>query len=273
MMGFPMSRPASWRAEAHNPVPDSENRIHSDDVARKHGFEGALVPGVTVSAYLCHPAVEAWGVEWLARGRASIVVKKPVYDGRAIRVDVRTDGDRAYDAELSDAAGTLCAIGRIEIPAELPPAPRRRGDDVVTGDRVPPTREGIERLRDRGMGAVRVVWGKGSSMASYLRDADSLPELLRLDRGGYANTSFVLGLTNWVFAANVALGPWLHLETQSQHFAPIAKDSEVVVEAQVVDLFEKKGHAFVDVEIAAFLAEDVPALTARLRAIYRLRGA
>jgi len=65
-----MSIPQPWQAEAYNQVPESENRIHSDEVARRFGFRGGLVPGVTVTAYLCHPAVDAWGMDWLARGRA-----------------------------------------------------------------------------------------------------------------------------------------------------------------------------------------------------------
>jgi hypothetical protein len=63
-----MAIPQSWQGEAYNQVPDSDNPIHGDEVARAFGFRGGLVPGVTVSAYLVHPAVEAWSEDWLARG-------------------------------------------------------------------------------------------------------------------------------------------------------------------------------------------------------------
>ena len=59
-----MAVPRSYEGVAWNPVPDSENRIHSDEGARQYGFRGGLVPGVTVSAYLIHPAwvgFEPWG--------------------------------------------------------------------------------------------------------------------------------------------------------------------------------------------------------------------
>ena len=267
-----MFEPSSFDGEAYNPVPDSENRIHSDEIARALGFEGALVPGVTVSAYVVEPAVVAWGLDWLARGRSHVTVKKPVYDGRPFRVEVRPSGDHAYDAELLDSAGDLRAVGRVELPDEVEPAPGRRGDAPVQGERSPPTREGLERLRERGMGSIRVTWDTATPMARYLRDPSRAPALLRPDEGGYANTSFTLGLTNWVFAANVAVDPWVHLETTAQHHAPIALGSELVVEARVADLFERKGHEFVDVDVAAFLPNDVPVLSARLRAIYRLRS-
>jgi hypothetical protein len=123
------------------------------------------------------------------------------------------------------------------------------------------------------MGAVKAVWTEGLPMTTYFRDASRMPALLRMDGGGYANGAFLLGLTNWMFAANVALGPWVHLQTDSQHFAPVPKGSEIVVEASVVDLFEKKGHEFVDVDVAAFFTDDAPIMTVRFRAIYKLREA
>ena len=55
-----MNLPASYQGVAFNEVPESESQIHGDDVAARFGFEGGLVPGVTVSAYLAHPAVMAW---------------------------------------------------------------------------------------------------------------------------------------------------------------------------------------------------------------------
>jgi len=38
-----VSIPQPWQAEAYNQVPESENRIHSDEVARRYGFRGGLV--------------------------------------------------------------------------------------------------------------------------------------------------------------------------------------------------------------------------------------
>lgn len=266
-----VARPSSYSGEAYNQVPDSDNRIHSDEVARQLGFEGALVPGVTVSAYLARPAVEAWGLDWLSRGHAHVTVNKPLYDRRTFRVEVAPDGERAYDATLIDSAGTRCAEGRFELPHPVPEPPTRRGDPPAEGQRVPATPEGLRALVERGMGATRVVWSAALPMATVHRSADEMPTLLRGDRDGYANSSFVLGLTNWIVAANVDLGPWLHLETWSQHHAAIAPDTELIVEARVKELFSRKGHEFVDVDVCAFRLDDSAVLSATLRAIYRLR--
>ena len=45
------------------------------------------------------------------------------------------------------------------------------------------------------------------------------------------------------------------------------------VESAVADLFEKKGHEFIDLDVAVYLLDtEEPVSSARLRAIYRLRG-
>jgi hypothetical protein len=200
------------------------------------------------------------------------MVKKPLYDRRTFRVEVRSADEAHYEADLTDSAGTLCATASASLPTDAGPRPTRRGDGSVV-ERVPATREGAETLRERGMGAMKVIWDEGVPMTVYTRDPAKMPELLRAGAGGYANNSFLLGLTNWIFAANVALGPWVHLEAKFQHYAPVPKGSELFVEAQLVDLFGKKGHEFVDVDVAAFLPNNAPVLSARLRAIYKLRDA
>ena len=61
-----------WQATAFNPATESNNQIHSDEMAKAYGFRGGLVPGVTISSYLMHPAVLAWGEDWLTREQLTL---------------------------------------------------------------------------------------------------------------------------------------------------------------------------------------------------------
>jgi hypothetical protein len=268
-----MSIPQPWQAEAYNQVPESENRIHSDEIARAYGFLGGLVPGVTVTAYLCHPAVEAWGLDWLARGRAHAVVHTPLYDRKRFRVeldDVRPD---AYDAALIDEDGTRCATASVALP-EIPAAPpSMRGDPRLCDgfERPRASRDVMEALREKGLHALRARWSDAAEITGYLRDASGMPAAHRAD--GYANAAFLLGLTNWALGGNVRMDAWLHLQTESQYYLPVPRDSELVVESAIADLFEKTGHEFIDLDVAAYRLDTREAvMSARLRAIYRLRG-
>ena len=110
-------------------------------------------------------------------------------------------------------------------------------------------------------------------MNAYITDPSGMPEILQLDKGGYANMSFLLGISNWVFAGNAHMNPWVHLETTSQNFRAVPGETVVVAEMSIVEYFEKKGHEFADVDVNLFdEANDEALCSIRLRAIYKLRG-
>src|SRR5215831_2180161 len=83
---------APYRVEAFNTALASENKIHDDEVARRFGFSGGLVPGVEVYAYMTHLPVERWGRAWLERGSATCRLLKPVYDGDTVSVSATEEG-------------------------------------------------------------------------------------------------------------------------------------------------------------------------------------
>ena len=270
-----MQEPTSWEAIAFNHATESENAIHSDEVAKRYGFQGGLVPGVSVYAYLVHPAVVAWGLDWLGGGASSVSLRKPLYDGSTFRVEPKLDGPRSYRGEVIDPEGVVCADGCVSLPETPTEAPAaRRGDAPVPAYDARPeaTSATLEMLRERGMGSLRMEWPQAGEPDRYLRDLDGMPELIRLDRGGFANPAFTIGLANWILKANVRLGPWIHAESRVQNHAPIPRGSALVIESQVTDLFERGGHEFVDLDVTVFLESDTPAMSAHHRAIYKLRS-
>ena len=50
---------------ARNFSTHSENRMHSDEMASRYGFQGALVPGVAIYGHLVKPLVDHFGAAWL----------------------------------------------------------------------------------------------------------------------------------------------------------------------------------------------------------------
>jgi hypothetical protein len=65
------------QVRAHNAATQSENKIHRDDVARRYGFQGGLVPGVTVYAYMTQPVAATLGRPWLERGTMAARFVRP----------------------------------------------------------------------------------------------------------------------------------------------------------------------------------------------------
>lgn len=268
---------AGWSGTAFNQVPDSENEIHGDKIARDLGFTGGLVPGVTVSAYLIHPALEYWGEDWLDRGFAHVRVASPLYDEEVFSVEVNTISDKAFAAKLFRPDGTESATAEVSLPDLGDAAPTRRGDALANKETKAPiaTPDNMQKLMTEGCLAVRYRWDREHPMATYLRDPGKMPALLNTgkDGGGYANMSLILGCSNWVLSRNAYMNPWLHLETRSQNHARIPLGTEILAEMEITDLFNKKGHEFVDARVNLFdLKDDSCLCSIDIRAIYKLRG-
>ena len=274
-----------WKSRAYNQVPHSKNEIHGDKVAKDFGFKGGLVPGVTVSAYLLHPAAVSYGMSFLERGFAHVRVNSPLYDEQTFEIHIENQiggqtqtqylaqGEQGYSAVLVPDGEAPCATAEIHVVGTKNDPPVRRGDEIgdLNAEMVPATLENMEALRKSGCKAFTYRWNADHEMSTYLRERSGMAESYSRDE--YANPSFVLGISNWVLAANAYMNPWVHMETKSQNYAPIPLGAKVVGEMEVKDLFDKKGHEFVDVVVNIFDFESSRCYSSiELRAIYKLRG-
>jgi len=266
----------NWQAVAYNPSTDSQNQIHSDEMAKAYGFKGGLVPGVTVSSYLLHPAVITWGQSWLESGHAKVVVHKPLYDGFQFEVKLDNVSKDAYSASLIDEEGTFCASATVNLNSNFSAPPILLKHKILVKDQDVPaaTREAMENLKHIGMHALPARWSQKTNMASYLKDKNAMPSIhnARQSGGAFANASFMLGLTNWVLAGNAYMNPWIHLQTESQFYCVVEDNTDLIVECAIESLYNKKGHEFLDLNVNVFFKESSKcAMSAQLRAIYKLR--
>lgn len=248
---------------ARNHATTSENKIHDDTVARRFGFEGGLVPGVTLYAYLARPVAEAWGERWLRGGRMDARFMSPVYDGTKVTATMAESGLLT----LTDAKGHVCVTGEAslpgqtpltdappDIPAVEPPASRPPADEesLATGTVL----GGIERRHVR------------STAEAYL---DEIGDRLWLFRtAGFAHPGWLLRGANDVLKTSVLLGPWIHVESHARFLRPVMIGQTVRTRARVASHYEHRGHRFVALDVVAS-CDDGPAMWARHVAIYRPR--
>jgi acyl-coenzyme A thioesterase PaaI-like protein len=253
---------------AFNTATASANLIHDDAVARRYGFAGGLVPGVDVYAYITHPLAEAWGVAWLESGALTARFLKPVYDGHKTTVTARETDDGVAELTVVDDAGALCATatGRRAVSgpavdlAGYPPAP------------VPDVRHPAE---PEAVGGLDVLGSIGAGFhadkaAAYL---DEVREDLALYAElGIAHPGWLLRWANWILSANVALGPWIHVESDVRHLGLVRDGDDVEVRGRVVRTFERKGHDFVELDLVLVADGDRPVQAITHTAIYRPRS-
>lgn len=248
---------------AHNTATASTNKIHDDEVAKRFGFRGGLVPGVDVYAYLTHPPAAAWGLDWLARGTMEARFRTPVYDGDAVTVTGSDDGTLV----VTTAAGE-CAAGRAGRPSGPPPAVDPAAWPELAQAVDPPPASPEVLVPGTAFGLEPHTF-HADRAGEYL---DDVRETLPLYRDhGIAHPGWLLRDANYVLSANVRLGPWIHVESRVQHLGLVHDGAAVTARAVVTREWEAGGHRFVSLDVL-HLADGRPVARTDHTAIHRPRG-
>lgn len=219
-MSRPEPAPEPWDVIAQNLPEHARNRIHTDEGARAAGFPAALVAGVTTYAYLTHPIVAIWGLDWVRRGGGEVRFRGPVHRGDALTCRPRRDaGDIVVDA-LAPGSDHARAVLRAFPDSDAAPAAR-------AGDRL----------------ATRHVRLEGEFGASYgSRAGDDLDVY---EKAGVVHPAVWPALANHVVHAELARGPWIHTRSRISHHALAPEGSWAGIHATVVDRFHRSGERVV----------------------------
>ena len=208
----------------------ARNPIHTDAGARAAGFPRALVAGVTTYAYLTHPPVATWGLDWLRSGGGEVRFRSPVFDGDDLEcvpaLDDGPDGDGVVTVAVrvgSDApARAVLRAARIG----GPPLPLRTG----------------EVLAPHGI-SLDGEWG-----AEYGSRAGE--DLAMYDEQRIVHPAVWPALANQIVHTQVARGPWIHLRSVVRHHQLVRAGSTALVRASVVQRYERGGErAILDVHV------------------------
>jgi hypothetical protein len=277
-----------YEVVAHNTATASLNKIHDDEVARRYGFSGGLVPGVDVYAYMTRVPAEAWGTDWLARGSMRARFRSPVYEGEAVRVvpgdPVESRAGITVGLELRNAAGEICAVGEAGLPA-APPAPPSAPVAGVTWPVVAPATERPEAAPEvlapgtaLAIAPHRFVADRAGEYLAEVRETLPLYAAARV-----AHPGWLLRDANYVLSSNVVLGPWIHVESVTEHHATVGDGDTVVARATVTREWGRNGHRFVALDVGLLVqvgdgsngGDGGERLVARVAhtAIYRPRAA
>lgn len=264
---------SAHRVSAKMPADAVENKIHEDALARQLGFQGGLVPGVTVYAWMTHPVVAALGRAWLECGTFRARFAKPVYFGEPITIEARVtekQGDAVQiETRAVNGAGETCATATMCLPG----APGAPAPDVAAypaaplpAERPPVSREWL---------AARAVLGTPElaldrAAARAFLDRVSEPLALYDGEAAPAHPGLYLDQANRALSRNVLVSPWIHVESEGRHLGAFRVGERLETRAKVKSLFEKKGHEFVELDLLQVAEGTRPVAHIRHVAIYRL---
>ena len=230
---------SSYEIVARNHSSAHENRIHSDEVAQKYGFKGALVPGVAVYGHLIRPLAERFGEDFLGRAITALRLIKPAYDGDLLRIDLSGDDGQRL-AECRNAEGTLLADLRVHLPDELPPpetplslskrARRRRRVEinwavVKEGEPYP-------------------AWDWEITAAENQRFCAQIADELEL-YDAHVHPHAILSIANQALTREFVMPAWIHTASEVRHRQALRVGDRVAVRAVPLEKWCRKGHEFV----------------------------
>src|ERR1700730_3778670 len=236
------SRLEAYRVQAYNTAKLSENKMHDDTVARRFGFNGGLVPGVDVMAYMTHLPVRKWGRAFLERGLIEARFVKPVYDGEIAEVrGEESDGVLSIEVE---SRGQLCTTGSASLPAEAPSFSILQFPETAAVTERGPVNAASYEL-DKWLGTVPRAW-VGEAATEYLIDVRERDPIYA--REGLGHPGLLQRVMNKVLVDNAILGPWIHVGSRMQPLNAFSSGDELTARAKVTGNYEKKGHRFVELD-------------------------
>lgn len=265
---------APYPVTARNYGADHANKIHSDEGAAEYGFEGALVPGVAVYAYLTRPVVDTLGLDWLAWGTASAKFLKPVYDAEKVRVTARVTGldPVRMNLELENEKGAICAIGTVGLPGPAPPLDPKRYPfrALPDADRKRPAT--IDAIKPGEIfGSLNFILDLQGEVAMFLDDVVDDSPIYR-GREAVCHPAYWISQANEMIMHNVELGPWIHTASEIRHYDLARHGEKLSLRGSVTGSQERRGHELITVDLGLFGEGERPIAQITHTAIIRIRG-
>lgn len=230
---------STYEVVARNFSEAHENKIHSDEIAKKYGFRGALVPGVAVWGHLTHPLAERFGETWLRQSINQTRFFKPAYHGDRLTISL-TESDDGFLVQGHNDEGTLLADIHTTLPGTMPAvedasvftAPRRAAgrvemnwDTVTEGEPFPEWH-------------FQVITDENQRYASEI--ADELPLYQHL-----AHPHWLLSVANQTLTREYLMPAWIHAGSEMRCRELVRVGDTLAVNAVPVEKWERKGHQFV----------------------------
>lgn len=223
--------------------------MHSDDVARQFGFQGGLVPGVTVFSHMTLPVVARLGEAWLARGNAQVRFAKPAYEGELLTI--QTTGHDATSQQLVCTNEKRVELAHMS--AALPASaatPDARGDII-------PAAPLAERptvtwdLMEIGKPFPALAWSPTrEDNLEWCRDSRDELALYREGDAPLLHPGFILRQANLVLRKRFVIPAWIHAASHITFFGALRVGADYEVRAIPEEKWNHKGHEFVRLYVA-----------------------
>jgi len=263
--------PSQLQIIALNDAEDSENRIHSDEVARRYGFSSALVSGVNLFGYLTQPLVRQYGEEFLHRGMMDVVFLKPAYQN-----DLLTLRSESLGQESSSRSHVICAyneqatlLAKLEswLPARLPAINTLA--DSEPGKSISVRPEISDDTISLNLAGPLLHWRpKAEDNAAHVSvQRDQSP--IYQGEDSHVHPYYLLEMCNAALKNMYLMPAWVHTASKLTLRDSIRVGRDYRIKAIPTNKWVRKGHEFISLYLV-FHCDNAVVLEVEHTAIYKL---
>ena len=243
-----VSRMSIYQVVARNFSSANENKIHNDEIAKKYGFRGALVPGVAVYGHLTHPLVSGFGEQWLSHSVSSVRFLKPAYHDDRLTItpsEKESESDDDYALQCTNTEGELLAEMHSSMPGHLPDP-----EDSAVFDAPCKNPERVDMTWDNTVEGqpyrpwhVQITSDTNRTYAEQIADEQELYRHL-------AHPHWLLGIANRALTREYVMPAWIHVASEIRMRELVRVGDTLEIRAVPLAKWERKGHQFVRLYLA-----------------------
>ena len=242
----------NYSIATYNDAEESENRIHSDEMATRFGFRGALVAGVVIFGHAVYLPIRAHGLDWLSDNMAEIRFLKPAYDGETLDITLE-DHRSGTDTKCINPEGVLLTTMTSEKGAAEPDPVH----DLLPADK-PVVREHIDwdnLILNKP--APAYLWRAHSKSNRDL--AEQLRDDLDIYQGPEAcvHPFWMLRQCNSAFSRSFILPAWIHVGSKINFHQPLMVGQDIEVRMTPISKWKRKGHQFTTLAIGFLVGGEL----------------
>lgn len=233
-----------YEVQTFNDVAETENRIHSDDIAQKFGFAAGLVSGAVLLGHMSYLSVRAHGRKWMTNNQIEVRFLQPAYDGEILTIEYTGQGDHGR-AECLNVVKTLLALMTEQTAKHT----------VHPASRIASARESLPRQQlnwDRlipDTPAPAYFWrpDPDANVALAEQIGDDLP--VYRTRDAPVHPFAILRQCNAAFTRTFILPAWIHAGSKVTFHSPLTVGETIEIRLVPVKKWKRKGHEFVTLYI------------------------
>lgn len=246
---------------ALNDAESSENRMHSDEVASKYGFSGALVSGVNVFGYLTQPLSRELGGTLLERTTFDVKFLKPAYHNELLLISTEELGADIDKTQFKSSAFNQQGILLAELESSLwnhnppvsEPHPALQQSAQTTRSEICWDRINVS------VAAPDYLWIPSEEDNRQRVNAQRDKASIYQGACTYIHPYYLLDACNKALMRMFILPAWIHVGSTLSIKLPIRSGQEITVRTVPTEKWERKGHQFIRLSIAMIVKEKIAA--------------